>query len=62
MILLRFVAVGIVCWVIAAAVSHGGWWYLLLIPLVPIALVQLVLSCGLFWGWGRELGSAGGHS
>jgi hypothetical protein len=46
----------------AAVVSHGGWWYLLLIPLVPIALAQLVLSCGLLWGWGRELGSAGGHS
>ena len=62
MILLRIVAVGILCWVIAAAVSDGGWWYLLLIPLVPVALVQLVLSCGLLWAWGRELRSAEGHS
>jgi hypothetical protein len=62
MILLRFIAVGILCTVMASAVSHGGWWYLLLIPLAPIALGQLVLSCGLLWAWGKELGSAEGHS
>lgn len=56
-ILLRFVAVGILAWVVVTAVSHGGLWYALAIPLGVLALGQLVISGGLLWVWARELRS-----
>jgi hypothetical protein len=56
-ILLRFVAVGILAWVVVTAVSHSGLWYGLAIPLGVLALGQLVISGGLLWVWARELRS-----
>jgi len=60
--LVRFVAVGVLCWVLATAVSHGGVWYLLFIPFVPMALFELGMSSAILWSWAKELRSAGGHS
>ncbi len=59
---LRFAAVGVLCWAMARAVAHGGIWYLLLIPLAPLALFQLVLSTAILWSWGRELRGVRVHS
>jgi hypothetical protein len=61
-ILVRFVAVGVLCRVLATAVSHGGVWYLLFIPLVPLALFELAVSSAILSSWAKELRSAAGHS
>ena len=61
-ILLRFAAVAVLVSLMAAAVSHGGWWYLLLIPLATLALFQLVLGSGMLWLWAKELRHAVEHS
>lgn len=59
---LRLVAIGVLCWVMARAVSHGGVWYLLLIPLAPLVLFQLLLSSAILWSWGKELRGVRAHS
>jgi hypothetical protein len=60
--LLRFAGVGVLIWVAAQAVSRGGLGYALAIPLVILALFQLVLSCAILWRWVKELRSVGGHT
>jgi hypothetical protein len=52
--LLRFVVVGVLAWGMATAVSHGGVWYLLFIPFVPIALFQLGMGSAILWEWAHE--------
>jgi hypothetical protein len=52
--LLRFVVVGVLAWAMAVAVSHGGVWYLLFIPFVPLALYQLGMGSAILRSWIRE--------
>ena len=54
-ILVRLVVVGVLAWGMATAVSHGGVWYLLFIPFVPIALFQLGMGSALLWEWAHGL-------
>jgi hypothetical protein len=58
--LLRFVVVGVLAWVMAVAVSHGGVWYLLFIPFVPLALYQLTIGSAILRSWIRERRPASG--
>ncbi len=60
--LLGFVAVGALSWVLAVAVSHGGVWYLLFIPLVPLALFELTFGSWILWRWRCERRTTRGHS
>lgn len=53
-ILVRLVVVGVLAWGMATVVSHGGVWYLLFIPFVPIALFELGMASALLWEWARE--------
>jgi hypothetical protein len=52
--LLRFVVVGVLTWAMAVAVDHGGVWYLLFIPFVPLALFQLGMGSAILWSWSHE--------
>jgi hypothetical protein len=61
-ILLRVAAAAALVWVAFIAISHGGVWYLLLIPTIPLALFDLVFASVLLGSRAKELRSARGHS
>ena len=61
-VLLRLAANAIIAQQGVAAAERGLAWWALAIPLEILALLMLVLNCGIIWVWANELRGVKGHS